>query len=430
VAGARVTWLVLAACALLVGHSFVLAIDLFSAASRSALGFELMLQQMDPLAGIVRPMLGGLEVGASLLVPVLATRGLAIERERQSYGALSLAAGGTTRVVLAKGAAAAIASLAMALPVLILLVLFLILDGHVDMPETSIALLGHVLHLLALTAIALAAAAGTRTVAQATTVAVAISLAWWAIDAGEGFAALAWLGQLDWLSMSRRLMPFEQGIVSIGAIGWLLALTCAALAIAVALGRIARARVRWAPAASLAALCAVTLFALGHVRRAYDWSEQRRASLPPAIALALRRVDRPIRLDVFFDRDDGRRAQFERDALAKLRLARPDLVVDAPLDRRERPREGVRSTGYGRIVLHVGAKRRDTRSTSRRELSSLILETAGRAVPRWSQPIYAGYPTIIEGAARTAVAIVAYAIVPGLFLALGWIATRSRRRTS
>ena len=51
---ARSTWLVLAVAALLVGHSFVLAVDLFSASSRSALGSLLQAREMDPLAGIVR----------------------------------------------------------------------------------------------------------------------------------------------------------------------------------------------------------------------------------------------------------------------------------------------------------------------------------------------------------------------------------------
>ena len=55
----RVTWVVAAVAALLVGHGFILAIDSFSASSRSALASALQSREMDPLAGIVRPTLGG-----------------------------------------------------------------------------------------------------------------------------------------------------------------------------------------------------------------------------------------------------------------------------------------------------------------------------------------------------------------------------------
>src|SRR5262249_9415672 len=93
--GARVTWGVVAISALLVGHGFVLALDLYTAASRSAVNHILMEREMDPLLGMVRPTLGSLYVGAALLLPVTAARGLAVEKERQSYGALAIRAGGT-----------------------------------------------------------------------------------------------------------------------------------------------------------------------------------------------------------------------------------------------------------------------------------------------------------------------------------------------
>ena len=71
---ARVTWLAAAAAALIVGHGLVLATDLYSAASRSALDNLLMRRELDPLAGIVRPTLGGAQLATTILAPVLAAR--------------------------------------------------------------------------------------------------------------------------------------------------------------------------------------------------------------------------------------------------------------------------------------------------------------------------------------------------------------------
>jgi ABC-2 type transport system permease protein len=428
--GARVTWFVLATSALLVGHSFVLAVDLYSAASRSALGFGLMQREMDPLAGIVRPLLGGVHLATSLLVPVIAARGLAVERERRSYGALAIAAGGTTPIVCVKGLAAGLACALLLLPVVVLVLLFVVLGGHVDAIETAVALSGHLLHLGAFTAVALAAAACTRTVAQATTVAIAVSLASWAIDAGEGFAALAWLGRLDWASVSKELDPFEHGLVPLGSILWFGVLGSAAASVAILAAMLEAPRRRWLLSAPVAVVGVLGLAYASGIVRAYDWSEQRRASLPPAAVDALRAMHEPIRIELYLDREDGRRAQVERDVLSKLRLARPDVAIEAPLDRRERPREGEREDGYGRIVIHVGDAVRETRSTSRKEISTLVFEAAGRPLPDWSQAPYAGYPTVIEGARRTVAASVAYVVLPAGFVVVGWFLTRIRRRRS
>jgi hypothetical protein len=374
-------------------------------------------------------MLGGVQLAASLLIPLIAARGLSIERERHSYAALALAAGGTSRVVAAKTLAAAAAASLMLLPVLALLALFGALGGHVAAPETSVAVLGHWLYGLAIAAASVAAAAATRTFAQAAMLAIALTLGSWAIDAGEGFAALAWLARFEWTSVAERLHAFEEGLVSAGAFGWLISLAAGALAIAFSAARIASVAERAAQTLPLLALTLVALWMFGNLRWAYDASEQQRVSLPPAVMKALRKLERPIRIEVWLDRDDGRRAQLERDTLAKLRLARPDLQLVTPLDGRDRPEEGVRDDAYGRILVRVGNATRQTRSTSRRELTTLLFEAAGQPLPGWSQAQYAGYPLVIERSARTLAAATAYALLPGILLVSGWFATQVRRRT-
>src|SRR5262249_23365071 len=103
---ARVTWLQATLAALLVGHGFVLAIDLYSAGSRSALAERLMSREFDPLLGIVRPTLGGLYLAVSLLGPLVAARPLAVEKERRTFGALLLQTGAPVRLTGTKAAAA------------------------------------------------------------------------------------------------------------------------------------------------------------------------------------------------------------------------------------------------------------------------------------------------------------------------------------
>lgn len=425
---ARVTWIAAAVGALVVGHGFVLAVDLYSAASRAALESVLMRRELDPLAGVVRPTLGGCQLAVAVLVPVVAARVLAVEKERNTFGALALAAGSPGRVALAKiVTATGAASLVLVGPV-VLFLLFLAVGGRLDGPEVAIALAGHVLHVGLVATASVAAAAWTRSVAQATTLAIVLSLASWAIEAGEGFAALAWLGPLESAGVSRQLAPFEAGVVRVGALLWFAVTTAVAVAAAWLGARFdLGARARGLGALALTVVAAVAVLLTTRVQRAYDWTELARASLPPAAVTELRALDKPIALEVWLDRDDARRKQLERDTLAKLLLARPDIQITMPLDHHDAP-VATHDAIYGRIVIHVGAEVRETRSASRREVVTLIFEATGRPLPDWSQPAYPGYPVVIDGWRRTLVRSVAYLGLPGLFVTLAWRTGRRRRR--
>jgi len=425
---APVTWLVAAVAALLVGHGFVLACDLFSASSRSALASTLQSREMDPLPGIVRPTLGGVGLAAALLGPLVAARPLSMEKERGTYGALCLAEGSVLRVMANKATAAVLAAGLLLIPSMVLLFAYRAVGGHLDLLETSVALGGEVLRLLVVVAAALAGAAWTRTLAQAATVGIAASLTSWAIDAAEGFAALAWLGGASTWSIERQLVPFGRGLMPVGPSLWLLTAAGTGFGLAWAGGSfVQRAEKKIRASLGVLVAGALVMTSAGPVRRAYDWTEGGRASLPPAVVEGLRSIPGRIELDVYLDREDSRRRQAEADTFQKLVLARPDVTIHMPLDRQERPAEAERGEGYGRIVVRASGGVRETRSTSRRELTTLIFEAAGRSLPDWSQPSYRGFPVVIEGARRGFLVALAYGAIPLAFLLIGL--RLSQRRT-
>lgn len=428
---APVTWIQAALSALLAGHGFILALDLFSAASRSVRGAALMAREMDPLLGMVRPTVGGLYVAVSLLGPLVAARPLSVEKERRTLHPLLLRAGSAGRVLAPKLLASLVAvALQLTAPAALML-LWLGAGGHLGMAETAAAFAGHALDLVLVCAVATAAAAWARTLAQAVALALVLIATSWAIDASEGFAALAWLGRaLDW-SVTTHLLPFERGTPSAGAALWFLAASSGAVALAWVGLRTDLAPGRRAGLAALVVVAAALLCsACARVRSAADWTEQRRFSLPPAAARELRMLPGPLRVTVELDRDDARRQQLESDTLSRLRLARPDLEIATPRDDRPAPAEGERDETYGTLELCAGAECRSTRSTSRRELVTLLFEAAHRAPPDFTQPEYSGYPLVVEGGTRAALAGAAYLGLPASLLIIGWLATRSPRRTS
>jgi hypothetical protein len=428
---AKSTWVSASLSALLIGHGFVLAIDLYTAGSRSAETSRLLEERFDPLLGIVRPTLGGLYLSMSLLGPIVAARVLAIEKERRSFKALVLQTGAPIRVLIAKLAAASLGVLLQLIAPVALLLVWRTDGGHLAFLETMVALSAYVLYAILVGAIAMAAAAWTETLAQAVTAAIVLIAASWAIDASEGFAALAWLGRaLDW-SVTTHLEPLERGTLSLGAVFWMLAASIGATLIAI-VGVRFDLPVRRRSALSIAAVFSTIAAALlaTHVRAAFDITEDHRISLPQAAESAIRILPGPISLEVNLDRDDARRRQLELDVLAKLRLARPDLEVRFPPDERDSPSESDRDRQYGRTIVRVNGRENATYSSDPREITVMILETAGARAPDWSAPEYPGYPLVLEGGARTVTATFAYVLVPLGVLATGHILTRSRRRRS
>lgn len=430
VLGARVTWLVAAVAALLVGHSFVLAVDLFTAGARSVQAGGLMAREFDPLAGIVRPALGGVYIAVALLVPLVASRALGVEKERRSLGVLLLQTAAPLRLLLAKYVAAVCGGALVLGSLLLSLVLWRGVGGHLAAGEAAVAVLGHALHLLLITALACAAAAWTQTVAQATAVTLLCVLGSWGIDAAEGFAALAWLGSAAEWSITAHLASFERGVLSLGDCAWLLAASFGALGLAF-LGL----RFDWPVrrrALAVGGVLLTTMLAMrlgGQVPRAFDCTELRRASLPPAAARALAALPLPLSVTVRLDRDDARRRQLELDVLSKLRLARPDVRMRFPLDDRAAASEATRDEDYGRIEVCAGTQCKETYSASRKELVTLLFEAAGKTLPDWTQPEYLGYPLVVEGRRRTLVLWLSYGLGPGALVALGlWVTRRRRRR--
>jgi hypothetical protein len=426
---ARATWLVAAAGAVLIGHGFVLALDLYSASSRSALSSVLQMEQMDPLAGIVRPTLGGVSLTLSVLGPVIAARVLAIEKERKTYGALCLAAGSSTRVIVEKAMASlAACGLVLTIPLLLFMGLRMC-GGHLDALETMVALGGEALHLGLVVALATAAAAFTRTFAQAVTLGISASLTSWAIDAADGFAALAWLGGASAWSIEQRLLPFQRGVLSVVSVLWLLGASAIALALAMVGGSFVTASRKSVGALAVIGTGVLALLAIGVEGRAFDLSEQRRASLPPAVVAALRRISGPIAIDVFLDRDDSRRQQLERDVLAKLRLALPDLAIRMPLDEATEVAEGQHALDdaqYGRIVVQVGAQVAETRSSSAREIVRVLFEAAAQEMPAWAPLPYPGFPAVMTAARRRVLVLLAYVGLPASLALIGLALTRGR----
>jgi hypothetical protein len=332
-------------------------------------------------------------------------------------------------VIAAKAVAALLACGLMVVAPIALLVAYRMVGGHLDVVETTVAIMAEGFRVLVIVGASLAAAAWTRTLAQAATVGIAFSLTSWAIDAAEGLAAFAWLGAGSAWSIEHQLLPFGKGIVPIGACLWLSVAAFGSFLLACVGGSFQpRSWHRWGLALVVLIGSVLLMAGAGRIRQAHDGTEERRASLPPAVVARLCQIRGPIEVEVYLDRDDSRRRQVESDVLEKLALARSDIVIRTPLDVATDVREAARDDAYGRIVIHAGGGVRETRSTGRREIVTLVFEAAEVAQPEWVPPRYPGFPTVVDGVRRQLLVTLAYVGIPSALLVIGL--RLSQRRTA
>jgi ABC-type transport system involved in multi-copper enzyme maturation permease subunit len=418
----RAFWLLLLAVGLLVGQSFVAAVDAYAEASGIGGGPAALAQGLSPLDGILTPTAGAYDLAITLLFPFVAIRLVASEK---SSGALKLLLQWPVRMrhhLGAKLAALLVAWLIALTPFAIALILWRVYGGHLDTGETLNLLAGYTLRFVLTASLAIAAAALMPGAANAAVVVLGFTIGTWALDfvaAGRGGI----LQRLAAFTPTATLRMFERGLfrVDVALIVLLLSLLAFAIAgIALNLGRTVRARILRSTIAVAVAVVAILLAAQIHA--SFDLSENRRNSFPPADERALAKIREPLTITVFMAAEDPRMYDFESNVLVKLRRALPHLDVRYPLAGRSGLFEN--DDRYGQVLYSLGGKSAVNRSTTEEIVLETIDALAGVPVPPHASSAYPGYP--LAKRARGA-ALVFYLAWPLLTLTAWQLARRVPR---
>src|SRR6266700_3529309 len=416
VASGRALWTMLLILCPLVGYSFFQAAALYGEASSAARDSPVLASGLSPLDGVLVPTFGALYVAVTLLFPFVAIRALGREKET---GALRLLVQLPYRVptlIAAKMTAVFGAWLAAVIPAASALAIWLMLGGHLYLPETLDLLLGHLLYGLLVGAIALFSASISESSATAAIVTLAFTIGSWVLD----FALAGQPGVLEWvsrLSLTQTLRGFEQGLLSAGLLLGIIAAICgfAALA-AVWLHPGVPLRAKLVRSAVCVAIAAAVVASATQVGLSVDLTEDRRNSFPAADQRALAELREPLLITVHLAAEDPRYVDLRRNVLAKLERVLPRVsirlagsgqsVVGSSSDE-----------AYGEIEYSYGGRSAKTRSTSHREALPLLYELAGRPVPAPApDEDYPGYP--LTAGAEAALPWF-FAALP-LLIALAW----------
>src|SRR3954453_20980519 len=362
----RALWTMLLLLCPLVGYSFFQAVTLYGEASMAALQSPVLANSLSPLDGILVPTLGSFYVVVTLLFPFVAIRALGQEKETGPLRLLVQLPYRPSTLVSAKLAAVLAVWILASIPALSAIIFWRILGGHLAAVETANLLFGHLVYGVLVGALALFSASIADGAATAAIIALAVTIGSWVLDftvAGNP-GLLSWIAQL---SLTQTLRPFEQGLLSGGLV---LGAAC------VIFGLIALATV-WLPpgvpplsklrrSLPWVLIVALMLGAAAQVRLTIDVTEDRRNSFPAADQKLLTTLRLPLFVTVRLAPEDPRYADLQRNVLAKLDRAMPN--VSATLARR---RQGLASgssdESYGEVEYVYGNRSDISRSTSPRE---------------------------------------------------------------
>lgn len=420
-ASSRAFWLLLLVVGLLVGHAFLTAAETFAELSGAAGGTPVLAQGLNPLDGIVRPIFGAYTLAVTLLLPFVAIRLIASERQSGATRLLLQAPVTRAEVVLSKMIVLKLAWIVAMLPGFIALLQWRLAGGHLYLPEVLSVVVGHIAVAVITIGIALAAGGIATSPSSAAILALTFTLGTWAIE----FSATVqggWVADLARYTPSALLRTFENGEIRLASIiiaSLIAFLGCWIVWILLESGASQARRVVRPIAATIiiGCLCVIVSF----IRVSADVSEDRRTSFSEAHERALRSIEKPLTLDANLGPEDPRRQDLEREILAKLERV---MQVDVSYVGESSTGLTSRSEHYGEMVYSLNGRSDTTRSVIEPIVLELIYKLAGVTAPNESseEAPYPGYPL-----SRTprGIAVVFFMLWPMLVL-VAWAVARKR----
>jgi len=418
----RSWWIMLVLIGPLVGVSFVSAVRTYAELSGYGGTSDGVGEAFSPLVGVWAPTFSAGELAAAFLLPFVAIR--VVAGDRQS-GAMKLELQQAMPVVW-RVAAKALVLMAgwviASLPMLAAVGLWRSYGGSVYPPELMAVAAGHVLN-AALT-IALAAAAGSLTdhPSTAAIVTLSVTVGTWIInfiaavhggvwERAAGYTPTAMVAELQ-----HGLVRFDVLLVAAILVLFGLVLSAIWMRIGVAPRRLVSESI------GLTALTAAAIVAGTFLTGSRDFSENRMNSFPKPDQALLERIREPLRIEAHLAAEDPRRVDLERHALSKLRRVLPKIHVQYIANTTTGLFEQS-SQHYGEIWYDLGGRRAMSRMTTAEGVLDTIYSLAGVTPPgEDGGAIFRGHPLAVPPKRAAAVF---YGIWPGLAIAAG---TFLRRR--
>jgi hypothetical protein len=420
----RAWWVMLALIGPLVGVSFISAVRTYGEASGlngTAAGVG---EAFSPLIGVWAPTFSACELAAAFLLPFVAIRVFAGDRQsgaiklEMQHGMPTAARVGAKAVVLLAG------WLVVSVATLVAIALWKAYGGFLYLPELGAVAAGHILNAGLTIALAAAAAAVSEHPSTAAILTLSATVGTWIVN----FVAAVqggWWERAAGYTPTAMVAEFQHGLVRLDVV--LIALLFIAFGLGFAtiwlrLGTRVRRRAHESLALAAVTMLAVAVCAL--IRPSWDLSENRGSSFSPGDEATLRTITVPLRIEAHLAPEDPRRFDLERQALRKLRRVLSSVEVHYVSATSIGLFEQT-SPHYGEIWYDLGGRRVMSRVTTAEGVLEAIFELAGVKPPAdVDESMFRGHPLPV--APRLA-GTVFYGVWPAVVIAAGYLVSRRQR---
>jgi hypothetical protein len=414
----RSWWVMLLVMGPLVGVSFISAVRTYAEASGlngTAAGVG---EAFSPLVGIWAPTFSACEVAAAFMLPFVAIR--LVAGDRQS-GALKIELQHPMSPLARMAAKAAVLFagwIVASLAPLVAVVLWKSYGGTLYVPELTMVLAGHLLNAGLTIALAAAAASLTDHPSTAAILTLSVTVGTWIVNFVAAVQGGVWERAAGY-TPTAMVAEFQHGLVRLDVV--LVALTLIATGLTLAsiwmrLGVQVRRRVY--ESIALGGVAAAFAFACLFVTPSWDVSESRSNSFAEADEAALRTIRAPLRIEAHLAPEDPRRADLEQRALSKLRRVMPKVQVQYVSATSIGLFEQT-AAHYGEIWYDLGGRKTMSRLTTAEGVLETIYDLAGVVAPAENdENMFRGHPLAVPPRGAAAVF---YGIWPALVVAGGFL---------
>jgi len=406
----RAWWVLLLVMGPLVGFAFISSVRSYAEASGLGGTATGVGEAFSPLVGIWAPTFSACELAAVFLLPFVAIR--VVAGDRQS-GALKL------ELQHAMPALARIATKALILlvgwviasvPVVAAIILWRSYGGSIYAPELATVAVGHVINAGLTIAIAAATASIAEHPATAAILTLTATVGTWILNFIAAVQGGTW-ERLASYTPTTMVSDFQHGLIRLDALIAAVTLTALGLGLAslwLRLGVPVRRRAAESIAATAFALLVIT--AGTATTQSWDTSESRLNSFSKPDEKALRSIAGSLTIEVHLAPEDPRRVDLDRRVIAKLRRVRPDVNV------RYQSATSIglfeqTSAGYGEIWYDIDGKKAMSRAVTAESVLETIYSLSGVGPEAESGDVFRGHPLMARPAKA---AMVFYVLWPAL----------------
>lgn len=422
-ADSRAWWVMLVLIGPLVGVSFIDAIRSYAEASGLGGVAGGLSDALWPLDGILVPTLSAYEIAALFLLPFVAIRMVAGDRQsgalklEMQHAISPIARLGVKMLVMLAGCCVA------TVPALIAFAEWRVSGGSIYAPELGSVALGHLLNAGMVIALAAAAASVAEHPSTAAILTLAFTVGTWVLNFLAAVQGGLW-ERLAKYTPAEMLQSFQHGLIRLALVLAAFIFIGTGLALASVWMRLGvSVRKRVGESVAIVAAASALMFGCSFLRADWDVSENRRNSFSEPDEELLKRIQTPLRIEAHLAPEDPRRFDFERQTISKLRRTLPRLTVQyiaatsSGLFEQANPH-------YGEIWYELGGRRTMTRVTSSENALDTIYALAGLPPPKEDESEHRGHPLIAHPAGA---ALIFYGIWP--LLVIGFWSFIHRRLT-